>query len=171
MTGCLAAASMSASCSIPRASAVARIGIAAAAGAQVGIRSNRYSIGSDTNTGPRGAAIANWHARWMVEGKTDFALTPKLHLTQCSTRRAGPPISARLRSHCGPGSGPSSSPNAIDSPENTTIGTFSCSAPRIAMVPCRLPTVVWIITAGSFPLDLAYPLAMATAISSWRAEK
>jgi len=40
------------------------------------ILSKRYSIGRDTNTGPFGAPIANWQARWIVAGKSDFALTP-----------------------------------------------------------------------------------------------
>ena len=40
------------------------------------ILSNKYSIGSETKTGPLGVPIANWQARWMVDGNSDFALTP-----------------------------------------------------------------------------------------------
>src|SRR5512143_3135062 len=106
------------------------------------IVSNKYSIGRDTNTGPLGELIANWQARWIVDGSNDLALTPKLHLTQPSISRAGPPISERWPSHWAPTSGPGSSPKPRDSPVNTTMGTCSCNAPRRAMAACSAPTVV-----------------------------
>ena len=82
-------------------------------------------MGMDTNTGPRGELMAIWQARWMVEDRMCLSLSPKLHLTHRSTSRAGPPTSERNRIHWPPGSGPSSSPKARDSPVKTTMGTCS----------------------------------------------
>src|SRR5262245_29590334 len=87
----------------------AGIGIFSAAAFLV-ILSNRYSIGIDTKPAPLGAPIAVGQARGIVDGNSDLALTPYPHLTQRSTRRAGPPISANAPSHWAPTSGPASSP-------------------------------------------------------------
>src|SRR2546425_7921439 len=84
----------------------------------------------------------------MVAGRSALVFRPKLHFTQSATSRAGPPVSARTRSHWWPGSGPGISPKPIDSPGSTTIGTWSWSAGRNAIVAWGAPTVGWIITAG-----------------------
>src|SRR5207245_5448992 len=92
MTGFFAPASNAASSSMAPGSAMgAGIGTFSADAFLV-ILSKRYSIGIETKTGPLGEPIANWQARWMVEGNKDFALTPWLHFTQRSTSRPGPPI-------------------------------------------------------------------------------
>ena len=45
------------------------------------------------------ARMASWQARWIVAGKIALLLTPKLHLTVCSTSFAGPPILERWPNH------------------------------------------------------------------------
>ena len=154
-TGFFAVRSRLANSSILLGSGLGREGMDTFRGASRVTLSNRYSMGSDTNTGPWGELMAIWQARWMVETRMFLSLTPKLHLTHRSTSRAGPPTSERKRIHWPPGSGPSSSPKAMDSPVKTTMGTCSWSAPRRAMEPWSAPTVVWIMTPGSLPVDLA----------------
>ena len=41
---------------------------------------------------------------------------------------------------------------------------------RSVIAACSEPTVVCSITAGSLPVDLDQPLAIETAVSSWRTE-
>ena len=113
------------------------------------------SVGTETNTGPRGALIASWQARWMVCGRMFAALRPKLHFTVSCTSRAGPPMSVRTRSHWRPAGGAGGSANDTDSPAMTTIGTRSCSAARNPIVACSAPTVVWMTSAGSLPVAFA----------------
>src|SRR3954462_11443598 len=106
----------------------------------------------------------------MVCGRSAGVLRPKLHLTHDSTRRAGPPVSASSRSHCRPILGLGGSAKPMTSPARTTIGTRSCKAMRKVMAACSAPTVVCSMTAGSLPVDFDQPLAMETAVSSWRTE-
>src|SRR3954463_15704048 len=58
----------------------------------------------------------------------------------------------------------------MTSPARTTIGTRSCKAMRNVMAACSAPTVVCSMTAGSLPVDFDQPLAIETAVSSWRTE-
>ena len=128
---------------------------AATAGGLTTIVSIRNSVGTDTNTGPLGAAVASWHARWTVCGRRAPRFRAKVHFAHGSMSRAGPPVSVSTRSHCRPTFGPGGSPKPIDSPASTTIGMRSCSAARTIMVACSAPTVVCRKTAGSFPVALA----------------
>ncbi len=115
----------------------------------------RYSVGTDTNTGPLGAAIASWQVRCTVCGRSALRFSAKLHFTHGSMSRAGPPVSVSNRSHCRPTVGPGGSAKPIDSPARTTIGMRSCSAARTIMVACSEPTVVCRKTAGSLPVAFA----------------
>ena len=135
--------------------ATGRAGSAATGGGSALIVSISISVGTETNTGPRGALIASWQARWMVCGRMTLEFKPKLHFTVASTRRAGPPRSVSTRSHWRPAGGAGGSAKAIDSPAITTIGMRSCSAARRPIVACRAPTVVWTTSAGSLPVALA----------------
>ena len=119
------------------------------------IASISISVGTETNTGPLGAFIASWQARWMVCGRMRVELSPKLHFTVSPTRRAGPPMSVSTRNHCRPAGGAGASANETDSPAITTIGMRSCSAARKPIVACSAPTVVCSTSAGSLPVALA----------------
>ena len=105
-----------------------------AGGASALIASIRNSVGTETKTGPFGAAIASWQARCTVCGRITLVLRPKLHFTQCSMRRAGPPTSVSSRSHWRPMTECVPSAKPIDSPASTTIGMRSCSAARTPIV-------------------------------------
>ena len=155
ITGRLAADSACASSAIAALLAVGCAGNAATAGGSALIVSISISVGTETNTGPRGALIASWQARWMVCGRINDELRPKLHFTVGSTRRAGPPRSVSTRSHCRPAGGAGASANEMDSPAMTTMGMRSCSAARIPIVACSAPTVVCSTSAGSLPVAFA----------------
>jgi hypothetical protein len=127
----------------------------AAGGGSTAISCSRYSVGTETNTGPRGALAASWQARCMVEASSVGTLSAKLHFTQDSISRAGPPRSVSRRSHCRPTLGEGGSPKPITSPARITIGMRSCSAARAIIVVCSAPTVVCTTTAGSLPVALA----------------
>ncbi len=154
ITGFFAPSSAAASAESAAALAAEVAGSAATAGGSALIVSIRCSVGTETNTGPRGAAIASWQARCMVCGRMLGALRPKLHLTTSCASRAGPPTSVRTRSHCRPAGGAGASAKETDSPASTTIGMRSCSAARNPIVACSAPTVVWITSAGSLPVAL-----------------
>jgi len=114
-----------------------------------------YSVGTETNTGPRGALTASWQARCMVLGRRLGTFSAKLHFTHGSMRRAGPPRSLSTRSHWRPTFGEGGSAKPITSPARITIGMRSCNAARAIIVVCSAPTVVWTSTAGSLPVALA----------------
>src|SRR2546426_67722 len=65
-----------ASAEIADGSAAGADGMLATAGGFVAIVSSRNSIGTETNTGPWGAAIASWQARWMVDGRSALVFRP-----------------------------------------------------------------------------------------------
>ena len=155
ITGFFAALSAAATSAIASSFATGTAGSAATAGGSALIVSISISVGTETNTGPRGALIASWQARCTVCGRMLAALRPKLHFTVSCTRRAGPPVSVSTRSHWRPAGGAGGSANATDSPAITTMGIRSCSAARSAMVACKAPTVVWSTIAGSLPVALA----------------
>src|SRR5206468_2527827 len=71
-----AAARRRASSEIADGSAAGADGMLATAGGFVAIVSSRNSIGTETNTGPWGAAIASWQARWMVDGRSALVFRP-----------------------------------------------------------------------------------------------
>src|SRR5437879_1556510 len=88
MTGFLASLSARARSSI--AAGWADGGTASTAGgASALIASIRNSVGTETKTGPFGAAIASWQARCPVCGRITLALRPELHFRQDAMRRAG----------------------------------------------------------------------------------
>src|SRR5205809_7318310 len=76
ITGFAAAARRRASSEIADGSAAGADGMLATAGGFVAIVSSRNSIGTETNTGPWGAAIASWQARWMVDGRSALVFRP-----------------------------------------------------------------------------------------------